>query len=114
MGLSNRVDEGDRGKTWTSRQSSISMSTVIRRFISCIGKVKLSEFKATKYMTLIDKYRKRYGSRVSHSHYDMPRFVDPTSNKIRESRQSRSRDKSSQITQGPDRCVKDHFYEVSR
>lgn len=50
---------------WVFR-NSIIMSTVIRRFISYVGKVKLSDFKDPTHMALVEKYCNEQESRVSY------------------------------------------------
>lgn len=41
------------------------MSNVVRRFISYVGKVKLSDFKDESHKALVDKYCKDQETRVS-------------------------------------------------
>lgn len=41
------------------------MSNVMRRFISYVGKVKLSDFKELSHMALVDKYCNDQEARVS-------------------------------------------------
>lgn len=40
------------------------MSTIIRRFISYVGKVKMSDFKNETHMALVDNYCKEQESRL--------------------------------------------------
>lgn len=46
-------------------QTSSTMSNVIRRFISYVGKVKLNDFKDSSHMALVDKYCSDEETRVS-------------------------------------------------
>lgn len=71
------------------------MSTVIRRFISYVGKVKLTDFKNSTHMTLVDKYCNEQESRVSYFPLRFSEFILPVHGRIPVSNKPQSRELSS-------------------
>lgn len=89
------------------------MATVLRRFISYVGKVKLGDFKDPKHVALVDSYCKDQESRVSidatFSYKD--EFTHPSTGSSHQASLN-SGHRTSQVAQGSNRSSGRYFYQV--